>query len=85
MVARDESHAVNVHTPEGRTATPAPARVKAVDTTGAGDSFNAAYLSSRLAGAAIPDAVARAHALAGIVVSHRGAIVPPEIGLAPLG
>jgi 2-dehydro-3-deoxygluconokinase len=76
VVARDESHAVNVHRADGRTGTPAPGRVKAVDTTGAGDSFNAAYLSSRLAGAPIPDAVARAHALAALVVSHRGAILP---------
>lgn len=84
VVARDESHAVNVHRPDGRTATPAPARVKAVDTTGAGDSFNAAYLSSRLAGATIAEAVARAHALAGIVVCHRGAIVAPEVDLTSL-
>jgi 2-dehydro-3-deoxygluconokinase len=76
VVARDESHAVNVHTPEGRTATPAPGRVKAVDTTGAGDSFNAAYLSSRLAGKPISEAVRQAHALAALVVSHRGAILP---------
>jgi 2-dehydro-3-deoxygluconokinase len=76
VVARDESQAVNVHRPEGRTATPAPQRVQAVDTTGAGDSFNAAYLSSRLAGLPISEAVRRAHALAALVVSHRGAIVP---------
>ncbi|ALL14060.1 sugar kinase [Caulobacter henricii] len=76
VVARDESHAVNVHRPEGRTATPAPPRVKALDTTGAGDSFNAAYLSARLAGLPIETAVARAHALAGRVVTCRGAIIP---------
>ncbi len=63
MVARDESHAVNVHTPQGRIATPAPTRVKALDTTGAGDSFNAAYLSSRLAGLPVETAVARGHDL----------------------
>ncbi len=82
VVARDESHAVNVHTPEGRTATPAPGRVKAVDTTGAGDSFNAAYLSSRLSGLPIDEAVRRAHALAAQVVSHRGAILPHALALA---
>jgi len=50
-----------------------------VDTTAAGDSFAAAYLAARLAGAA-PDAAARAgHELAGIVVGHPGAIVPRHV------
>jgi len=48
----------------------------AVDTTAAGDSFAAAYLTARLAGAE-PDAAARSgHCLAGAVVCHRGAIIP---------
>lgn len=81
VVARDESHCVNVHRPEGRMATPAPGRIKAVDTTGAGDSFNAAYLSSRLAGKPISDAVAKAHAVAALVVAHRGAILPSGVSL----
>ncbi len=76
VVARDESHAVNVHTPEGRIATPAPGRVQALDTTGAGDSFNAAYLASRLAGLPVETAVSRGHQLAAAVVTHKGAIVP---------
>jgi 2-dehydro-3-deoxygluconokinase len=47
-----------------------------VDTTAAGDSFAAAYLAARLAGYA-PTAAARAgHRLAGVVVGHRGAIIP---------
>ncbi|KRA59832.1 2-dehydro-3-deoxygluconokinase [Caulobacter sp. Root655] len=81
VVARDESHAVNVHTAPfqglgGRIATPAPQRVKALDTTGAGDSFNAAYLASRLAGLPVETAVARGHQLAAAVVTCKGAIIP---------
>jgi 2-dehydro-3-deoxygluconokinase len=76
VVARDESHAVNVHAPDGRVATPAPRRVKALDTTGAGDSFNAAYLASRLAGLPVETAVARGHDLASAVVTCKGAIIP---------
>jgi 2-dehydro-3-deoxygluconokinase len=49
-----------------------------VDTTAAGDSFAAAYLAARRARAA-PEAAARAgHRLAGAVVRHRGAIIPPS-------
>jgi 2-dehydro-3-deoxygluconokinase len=47
-----------------------------VDTTAAGDSFAAAYIAARLAGAS-PVAAARCgHCLAGAVVQHRGAIIP---------
>ncbi|MEM8973483.1 MAG: sugar kinase [Pseudomonadota bacterium] len=57
------------HIPTEMIATP-------VDTTAAGDSFNAAYVAARVNGETIRDAVAIANQLAGIVVSHRGAIVP---------
>lgn len=55
-------------------ATPAVAR----DTTGAGDSFNAAYLAARLTGYAQTEACCFAHALAAEVVCHPGALAPPE-------
>ncbi len=51
-------------------------RVKPVDTTAAGDSFNGGYLAALLDGAAPPEALAAGHALACRVVLHPGAIMP---------
>ncbi len=61
---------------ESATLVPTPARVKPVDTTGAGDAFNAGYLAARLCGAALVDAARHGHRLAGQVVLHPGAIIP---------
>ncbi len=47
-----------------------------VDTTAAGDSFAAAYIAARLAGAEPVDAARAGHHLAGVVVCHPGAIIP---------
>ena len=47
-----------------------------VDTTAAGDSFNAAYLAARLSGANPLTAARKGNELAGIVVQHPGAIIP---------
>lgn len=49
---------------------------KSVDPTGAGDSFNGAYLAARAQGAAPLEAAEAAHATAAIVIGHRGALVP---------
>ena len=55
---------------------PCPQRLIPLDTTAAGDSFSAAYLAARLAGAPPNLAADAGHRLAGAVVQHRGAIVP---------
>lgn len=55
---------------------PVPERVAPIDTTGAGDSFNAAYLTARLAGHPPAEAARAGHALAGVVIRHKGAIMP---------
>jgi 2-dehydro-3-deoxygluconokinase len=53
---------------------PLPAR-EVVDTTAAGDSFNAGYLACRLTGGTVAEALARGSALAARVVGGRGALV----------
>ncbi len=55
-----------------------PIAAPVVDTTAAGDSFAAAYIAARLAGAEPVDAARAGHRLAGIVVCHPGAIIPRE-------
>jgi len=50
-----------------------------VDTTGAGDSFNGAYLAARLAGIVPAEATRKAHAVAAAVVQVRGALAPFEV------
>jgi 2-dehydro-3-deoxygluconokinase len=52
--------------------------IEPIDTTGAGDSFNAAYLAARLRGHPIEAAARAGNTLAGVVIRHRGAVVPRE-------
>ncbi len=52
--------------------------VKVVDSTGAGDAFNAAYLAARLADRTPIQAARAAHRLASEVIQYPGAILPVE-------
>lgn len=60
------------------TITPVPPFLvrEVVDTTAAGDSFNAGYLAARFGGAGPEDAAKNGSRLAAVVVQHRGAIIP---------
>lgn len=63
---------------------PAQSGVVPVDTTAAGDSFNAAYLAARRSSASPVDAAELGNRLAAVVIQHRGAIVPADATAAVL-
>lgn len=54
-------------------------REQPVDTTSAGDSFNAGYLAAAFQGADTAAAIRAGHALSCQVIRHRGALVPEAI------
>lgn len=62
---------------DGRIAPP-PSRLSPVDTSGAGDAFNAGYLHARLGGASAADATRFGHELAGWTLMRRGAVPAPD-------
>lgn len=76
IVVKNGSENALVADKSGRETVPVPAVVDPVDTTAAGDSFNAAYLAARLKGEGPLAAVSAAHGLAAQVIQHRGAIMP---------
>lgn len=51
---------------------------RVIDSTAAGDSFNAGYLASRLAGESIKKSILAGHKLASTVIGYPGAIIPIE-------
>lgn len=55
-----------------------------IDTTGAGDTFNAGYLAARLQGASAAEAAQQGNRCAGIVIQQRGGVMPKEIFAAEL-
>lgn len=76
IVIKDGAAGVTIGEGGGTHHIPPPAAIVPIDTTAAGDSFNAGYLAARLKGQSQSEAAAIGHRLSGIVISHRGAIVP---------
>jgi 2-dehydro-3-deoxygluconokinase len=76
IVVKNGSSNALVADKSGREHVPVPEVVEPIDTTAAGDSFNAAYIAARLKGESPVPAAGAAHGLAAQVIRHRGAIMP---------
>jgi len=79
IVVKNGSSTALVADKNGREHVPVPEVVEPIDTTAAGDSFNAAYLAARLNGENPLAAASAAHGLAAQVIRHRGAIMPRAV------
>lgn len=78
VVVKQGSEPCLIATPQQRQWVPAQKVSHVVDTTGAGDSFNAGYLAARFLKQTPEQAAQCGHKLASVVVSHPGAIIPLE-------
>ncbi len=64
---------------------PVPSVANVIDTTGAGDTFNAGYLAARLQNASAEDAAKQGIRCAGIIIRYRGAIIDKSVFEKELG
>ncbi|HYP58609.1 MAG TPA: sugar kinase [Beijerinckia sp.] len=78
IVVKSGSKGCFILSPSGSIEVPAESSIKPVDTTAAGDSFNAAYLAARIRGHNPEEAARAGHRLAGTVICYPGAIIPKE-------
>ena len=78
IVVKDGAEPALVVDGDARGRVPA-VKVTAIDTTGAGDSFNGGYLAARLANKTPAEAAAIAHRVAAATVQVRGALAAPDI------
>jgi 2-dehydro-3-deoxygluconokinase len=76
IVVKNGANSAVVAIKDSREVIPVPEVVTPVDTTAAGDIFNAAYLAARMAGETPATGVSLGHQLAAEKILHRGAIMP---------
>jgi 2-dehydro-3-deoxygluconokinase len=76
IVVKNGPNSALIATPGAQEFVPVPEVVVPVDSTAAGDGFNAGYLAARLSGSDPAQAASAAHRLAGNVIRHRGALMP---------
>ncbi|WDR06737.1 sugar kinase [Devosia rhodophyticola] len=79
VVVKDGANTALIATRDQQVSVKPPKVDNVVDATGAGDSFNGAYLCARAAGLDLADAGAAAHRVAGIVIGQKGALVDPAL------
>lgn len=58
---------------------PVPPVSNIIDTTGAGDTFNAGYLAARLNGQSVAEAAQQGIRCAGIIIRYRGGVIDKEV------
>jgi 2-dehydro-3-deoxygluconokinase len=78
IVVKDGANGALVQTKDDVSHVPIPQSVIPVDTTAAGDSFNAGYVAGRHKGLTASEAALLGHRLAARVIAHRGAIIPAD-------
>ena len=79
VVVKDGPGSVLAQASEGSTCEVSPqVHASPIDTTAAGDSFNAGFLAAHLAGDDLATAIAKGCAVSHQVVSHKGALVAVE-------
>lgn len=79
VVVKNGTAPVEAWSTDGGSARHAPIPVEPVDTTAAGDSFNAGFLNARLRGADLAGALRAGAELSARVVTARGALVPRAV------
>ncbi|MEX8519667.1 MAG: sugar kinase [Leptothrix sp. (in: b-proteobacteria)] len=78
IVLKDGAREVAYSVAGQRGVTPTPAIARVIDTTGAGDAFNAGYLAARRVGMDAPAACGLGQQVAGVVIGHYGALAPVD-------